>query len=510
MLTLSDKFSELPLETNKGEDISFPYVVTPTWLPFDPVTKEYVSSLLEMASWPTSGSKVVKYELVAASFLKAAQEVCFAAINRQQKKKGPYLGTRFKDEAWSLYPLAGKEVYKKVVVYLLNHFDATKVPNSGDSNLAKDEQGKWSTDPKMSMYELDYTKLPDWLLEAKFLDVGRPFIKINKAESNGQKKRRQKLNKAKPHYKITKAKVIFGDNYTASESRIQSLNAFWRQHPIVLPNGHSAASATRVYHDGRMDSGGRLYGAWTGLKKDNQGIKKRLYSTIDGEPVCELDIRASQPTLFSSLLGYRLGGRGKDDTWGDVYAEMSSLWSISTHWSEHDPLIDKIDIIRRNRKVAKGVVMALIGSGLSLKARATEDLIKQHGLTETGWKLFREKLTQTIPALEELEPRYDNKGQLAGYINGSGFLSYHESEMMMLTLEQLMSIGIPAYPVHDCLLVKVRESKATAQVFREIICDYCYKMNGLKLMVPLSLETLNEVNHDYLPNPDDLLGKYLN
>ena len=157
---MSDKFSELPLETNKGEDISFPYVVTPTWLPFDPVTKEYVSSLLEMASWPTSGSKVVKYELVAASFLKAAQEVCFAAINRQQKKKGPYLGTRFKDEAWSLYPLAGKEVYKKVVVYLLNHFDATKVPNSGDSNLAKDEQGKWSTDPKMSMYELDYTKLP--------------------------------------------------------------------------------------------------------------------------------------------------------------------------------------------------------------------------------------------------------------------------------------------------------------------------------------------------------------
>lgn len=510
MLTLSDKLSELHLDTIKDEDTSFPYVVTPIWLSFDPVTKEYVSSLLETASWPTSGPKLVRYELVVASFLKAAQDVCFDAVNRQQNKKGPYLGARFKDEAWSLYPLAGKEVYKKVVLYLLKHFEATKVPHSGDSNLAKDEQGKWSTDPKMSMYELDHTKFPDWILEAKFIDVGRPSIKINRAESNGQKKRRQKLNKAKPHYKITEAKATFGDNYTASESRIQSLNAFWSSHPLVMQDGHAAASATRVYHDGRMDAGGRLYGAWTGLKKDNQGIKKRLYSTIDGEPVCELDIRASQPTLFSSLLGYRLGGLGKDDTWGDVYAEMSSLWSVSTHWSEQDPLIDKIDIIRRNRKVAKGVVMALIGSGLSLKARAPEDLVKEHGLTETGWKLFREQLIHTIPALEELEPRYDNKGQLAGYINGSGFLSYHESEMMMLTLERLMSIGIPAYPVHDCLLVKASDSKTAAQVFREIICDYCFKMNGLKVMVPLSLETLNEVNQDYLPSSEDLLGKYLN
>ena len=36
---------------------------------------------------------------------------------------------------------------------------------------------------------------------------------------------------------------------------------------------------------------------------------------------------------------------------------------------------------------------------------------------------------------------------MTGYVNGAGFLSYHESEMIMQTLEALMAVGIPAFPV---------------------------------------------------------------
>ena len=90
--------------------------------------------------------------------------------------------------------------------------------------------------------------------------------------------------------------------------------------------------------------------------------------------------------------------------------------------------------MKRNRSVAKKVVMALIGSGISLKAKATDDLAKDFGLTDTGWKLFRDQLIKTIPAFDELEPRYNSKGDVDGYLNGAGFLSYHESEMMLKTL----------------------------------------------------------------------------
>lgn len=40
---------------------------------------------------------------------------------------------------------------------------------------------------------------------------------------------------------------------------------------------------TRVFHDGRLDSGGRLYGPWTGMDQKSH----RLYCTIDDAPVVE-------------------------------------------------------------------------------------------------------------------------------------------------------------------------------------------------------------------------------
>ena len=60
----------------------------------------------------------------------------------------------------------------------------------------------------------------------------------------------------------------------------------------------------------------------------------------------------------------------------------------------------------------------------------------------------------------------DKNGNLTGYMNGAGFLSYHESEIMMLTLERLMDEGIAAYPVHDCLMVKVSDAKQAAYVYQ--------------------------------------------
>ena len=55
---------------------------------------------------------------------------------------------------------------------------------------------------------------------------------------------------------------------------------------------------------------------------------------------------------------------------------------------------------------------------------------------------------------------------MTGYVNGAGFLSYHESEMIMQTLEALMAVGIPAFPVHDSLVVKQSDANQTAKIFR--------------------------------------------
>lgn len=486
-------------------DTSFPVELRPVWEPFGEEAEEVVSKLITETDWPTDGPKAIKYRVVVASFLKAAQEVYLRHCRRfNDNKHTPYLGIRFRNDAWSVFPLVGKDIANKVTLEMLKYFNAKRVEGSGSSNLVKDQNGKWSSDPLMTMYEIDLLKASS-LINLHFIETGLPCIKINTAETRQHRDARKREKKARPFLKNTEAKTYFGDRHSASWRRIESLNAFWRQHPLALPTGHAAASATRVYHDGRMDAGGRLYGAWTGIAKT-----QRLHCTIDGEPVCELDIRASQPTLFSSLLGYRLGGLDKGGTWGDVYAELSSLWAVGTWWSELDPLIDRIDLIRRNRKVAKGVVVALIGAGNSFKATASKELTEEQGLTTAGWVSFRDTLIRTIPALEMLEPRYNNKGDISGYMNGAGFLSYHESEIMMLTLEKLIDQDIPAYPVHDCLIVKISDAKQAAYVFRDTIRKYCRNMSGLDVLVPIGIEVLKHLKSDDFPKGDDLLGKYLN
>ena len=208
-------------------------------------------------------------------------------------------------------------------------------------------------------------------------------------------------------------------------------------------------------------------------------------------------------------MGYKLGGLKASDQWDDVYAELSHLAPTGIGWAVLDDTIDTIDTMKRNRSVAKKVVMALIGSGIPLKAKATDGLAKDYGLTDIGWKHFRDRLITTIPAFEELEPRYDRKGNVVGYLNGAGFLSYHESEIMLKALEQLVELGIPAYPVHDCLMVKVSDAKEAANIFRQVVRDYCKQLSGLEVLVPLSVTVADGISKELLPTDKELKGIYL-
>ena len=478
-----------------------PAVVRPVWLPFNKTAELIVNELISELGYPTTGPKAAKYAVVVASMLKATQTVDGSSRSEQPT----YLGIQRKASAWSRYPLVGRDIAKKVIDDLIIHFGASFIEGSGDSGLHKDKKDKWRTDPIMSMYEIDLTRIPNDLAAAQFIEVGRPSVKVNKLETRPQRDWRKSQKLPKGFLNNKAAKTLDRDAHRASESRIQSLNEFWLEHPLVFPNGHAAASATRVFHDCRYDAGGRIYGAWTGLDQKEY----RIYCTIDDEPICEIDIRASQPTLFSSLLGYKLGGLKASDQWDDVYAALSHLAPTGIGWAVSDDTIDTVDMMKRNRSVAKKVVMTLIGSGIPLKAKATYDLVKDYGLTDIGWKHFRDRLITTIPAFEELEPRYDSKGNVVGYLNGAGFLSYHESEMMLKALEQLVELGIPAYPVHDCLMVKVSDAKEAASVFRQVVRDYCKQLSGLEVLVPLSVTVADGISKELLPTDKELKGIYL-
>jgi hypothetical protein len=230
-----------------------------------------------------------------------------------------------------------------------------------------------------------------------------------------------------------------------------------------------------------MEVGGRLYGRWTNKKSE-----KRLEATIDGEPILSLDIAASQPTLLSALLGVKLKIPA-DGIWYDVYTELTNLWHFRVQGEL--PYEERDQIIKRNRTIAKGVVMELIGTGNVNKAKPSTALVEKTNLTLEEWDYFKAKLIEAVPAMLKLWPRYDSQGNVSGYINGPAFLMYHESEIMMRTLERLRDDhDVPAYPVHDCLLVKEKDWEVGLTTFSQTISDYCKNLSGLPIIVPIKRE----------------------
>ena len=184
---------------------AFPVVLRPVWEPFGTEAEEVVDRLVKDAFWPSDGPKAIKYRVMVASFLKAVQEVFFRHLHRgNNDNSSVYLGVRRRNEAWSACPLVGKDVGIKVADELCKQFCVMQVEGSGSSNLVQDEQGKWSTDPKMSMYEVDLAKAEQFIT-LRFIQTGLPRIKINKAESRRQRDARRAEKKAKPYLNNTQA-----------------------------------------------------------------------------------------------------------------------------------------------------------------------------------------------------------------------------------------------------------------------------------------------------------------
>ena len=185
---------------------------------------------------------------------------------------------------------------------------------------------------------------------------------------------------------------------------------------------------------------------------------------IDDEPICEIDLNASQPTLFSALLGIRMNVGG--DTWTDVYASV--VERLDAH--EKPKLL---------RMMVKQVLVEMLGSGnYKRKGPASTDAPKKP-LNFDDVQLFfdtdyskqmylqiQREAIEVFPALEKLDTTY---------LNATGFLSYHESEILTLTLLKLKALGVVAYGVHDCVIVKQSDKAVAVETYRDIIRNYCLK-----------------------------------
>ena len=441
----------------------------PQYLPYNDAAHAVVETLSAELSLTLNAATGAKHRAILASFLYYVQE---AGAGTLLNWSG---GTTSQDTTgFSFFPASGAATIKSVRAKLVEEGYLTEFVDlpSGLGGLSNKELMAISgfTDSRIKQantYRINPMPLLSdlRLASAQFVDAQRPYVMVNQPEEYTDKLERKTANRKAPKLSY---KAVYGGKQKRSASAaakpVKEMNAFWAKHPLVLPATNPDrtkyfACATRMFHNGSLTSGGRWYGGWTNLKS-----YKRLLMCIDDGPICEIDLNASQPTLFSSLLGIRMNVGG--DTWTDVYSSV-----VERLDADEEPTL--------LRKMVKQVLVEMIGSGNHRRPNPATTEAPKTKLDFSELQLFfdtdhSKQLYQDIqsaalevfPALKQLD---------TSYLNSTGFLSYHEAEILTLTLLKLKTLGVVAYGIHDCVVVKQQDKDVAVETYREIIRNYVIK-----------------------------------
>ena len=446
----------------------------PIFEPYNEAAHTCLQRLIDnLPDIPTSAVSKAKYQLAIGSFLAAAQ-----ASNTSDD--GVITWPQHRSN-WGQYSV-GHQIISNVRDKLEQAGFISQVEGTGKRIFA--ERDKDSTEPAEfvdmpSMYVIDeQLEYLESFNTSEWIETSRPPVMIAKYEEEWQRQWRKANGLASPKLSITKLKAM-GKRYSNAVVQVNTLQRLWRQHPLQLPVYDNrpprySCSVTRTFHRGKLDAGGRMYGSWTMLNQSKD--KARLRCCIDDEYVAHIDIAASQPTLFSALLGIRINC---GDTWTDAY---KSVLTQTPYFNDKET-----DRTRRNK--VKSVIMEMIGTGNCLKEMPSEANEHHWDEAQSEWLKYQTAVLAVFPALYKLHR--------ATGMDGAGFLSFHESEMLIKTIENLAAKGIAAYPMHDCILVAGSKRDIGVEVFQATVRDYilthCRDNNRdeiIDLTVPLTVEMI--------------------
>ena len=458
-------------------------VFYPHYLPHNAAAERLTQQTAYALELSLSGKTGQKHEIIIASFL-------YAVKYRNENTIVWRTGKDNKDsDYWAFIPNVGQSVSLKISTALEDAGFIKRVTDDGRINLIasqeldplmKAEMLSWLNRDKRTpaaLFEVNTDMLDvEALAAASFLEANRPHVYLNKAEQPKERIDRKKRRDSAPKHSLTTIKATYGPAYSRAVQSVKQMNAMWLQHPLHLPRTHSStemffASATRVFHNGNFESGGRWYGGWTSLTRET-----RKHLTIDGEPVVEVDLNASLPTLLSCVVSQPMHC---GDTWDDAYAVVAEGLEFNEPY-------------KVSRAKVKQVIVELIGTGNPHKAEpAAKDKDSPFDDSETSKKQFshiRELCHQAYPALLML-----NKKDM----NFVAALSYHEATIITQTMLKLKDMGVAAYSMHDGLIVQQGNADITVPTLRAVYDEYVtthqvkHRLPKLGISVPLSVEGIH-------------------
>ena len=231
----------------------------------------------------------------------------------------------------------------------------------------------------------------------------------------------------------------------AIDKRTKALWTLWKKTPLTFGNEQMWV-ANRSFSNAELTQGGRFYGNWTSMRKDD-----RLKCTIDGQPVAEVDVSGMYLTLLCSISGHV---------------------PFTTDFDDPYQLPHKFNGI--NRSEVKAIINSAIGGGTSKQTQPTKMM------TDAG--INQERLTeirkQIIPAYECLKSL--KRGELY-----SESLAFHEAEIMMRLVERLQQ---PIFILHDCVICQQDIALDVGLELQKEYVNYCLEQGWTPISPAFSIE----------------------
>ena len=417
----------------------------PSYLPSNGAANILVRSLAEELGLSLNK----KYEIILASFLAVAKKVNGQAFDWWTGNDNKNL------KFWSLFPNVSSksvsEVYKLLKDY--GYIGATVDLKASVIENTSFEKSNWIKAQRLPKYFME---------EAAFIESNLPLVLVKQPEIYEDTIVRK--NQYLPALKlgVKKLKQEFGEDYTLAYRSVQEMNAFWSQYPLYNPIADEFyASARRIFHNNSIKSGGHWYGGWTAFNPN------QLCSfSVDSHPVVQINTNAMILCLLSSLTGKPMNMIG---SFKDVYQAVLS----------------QIPHIAKSRDKVKQVIMELVGSGDPYKERPSLDSEILDNVDE--YIHIRDLCLQAYPALKCLNKERFN------FIND---LSYHEADILTLTLLNLKQIGVVAYPDRGGLIVKLGDEFNAVEILKKVFKDYVYSFQKVNKLPELDLDIALTVKFD--------------
>jgi hypothetical protein len=221
------------------------------------------------------------------------------------------------------------------------------------------------------------------------------------------------------------------------EADVRELNEFVARFELA---GGRHDGYTRVFNNGSWKAGGRLYG--DGQHNYQQMLDtERQKMTINGEPVAEIDIKASHLTIYHARLGEPLKGSSDPYVLAGVDRPIAKLWMLASFGNSKPATRWPPEMIENFKKDT--------GKDLGREAKARD---------------VARKMLAAFPALKKLEDHSDIWADL----------QFLEAEAVIGTMLSLMRhFRVPSLSMHDGIILPrswARQGKTVlAREYRRVV-----------------------------------------